>query len=376
MNAVVGVPAAGQGGLAISAEIADTRVCAVRISSTRATNLSRLFVGRPADEAPLLAERIFSICGASHRVVAACAIARARGEPVHAGRNRREAMALIAESLGASLRSNAILALQAGSGATDLDIIRPIGELLSHLRDLCSEALAPFEEKAANRKSAMLLIEEICALGRTLGLWAPRDKAAPDGRRAFEELEREFMGGESFAVTAPDSLVDADDAEVMQRLRAEGASFGAAPWLEGRAPETGAFARRWAQTDFSKGALAARFHARMIDVAEAFRELGRADSDAAAPCGHSPAPREGFAAVETSRGRLYHWVRLTGDDRIEDHRIVAPTEWNFHPTGPFIEALLGATISRGCGERRIVQLAGLFDPCVPFRVAVREDGHA
>jgi uptake hydrogenase large subunit len=47
MNAVAAA-AAGQGGLAITAEVADERVCAVRVSSMRPTNLSRLFIGRPA----------------------------------------------------------------------------------------------------------------------------------------------------------------------------------------------------------------------------------------------------------------------------------------------------------------------------------------
>ncbi len=376
MNAVVDVSAAGPGGLAITAEIADERVCAVRISSTRATNLSRLFIGRPAQEAPILAERIFSICGASHRVVAARAIARARGEPVSAPRNRRETIALIADRLGASLRSNTILTLQMGASATDLHLIRRISELLSLLRDLSAEALAPSQSAGVNDASLTLPIERICSLARALGFLTPRDEAASNGRRAFEVLEREFAASESFAVAPPDALGDADDAEVMRRLRMEGSSYGAAPSLEGRAPETGAFARRWAETDFSKGALAARFQARMIDIAEGFTALDRAEADDECASAHSPAPREGFAAAETSRGRLCHWVRLTVDDRIEDHRIVAPTEWNFHPTGPFIEALLGATIGRDCAERRIVQLASLFDPCVPFRVEAREHGHA
>jgi len=65
-------------------------------------------------------------------------------------------------------------------------------------------------------------------------------------------------------------------------------------------------------------------------------------------------------------------VRLSADDRIADYQIVAPTEWNFHPAGPFVAALLGAAVPREAAERRIVQLAGLIDPCVPFRVEVKE----
>ena len=45
----------------------------------------------------------------------------------------------------------------------------------------------------------------------------------------------------------------------------------------------------------------------------------------------TPAEREGFAAVETSRGRLGHWTRLSPGGKIEDYAIVAPTEWIFIP---------------------------------------------
>ena len=376
MNAVVGAVAASQGGLAITAEVADERICAVRVSSTRPTNLSRLFIGRPAQEAPLLAERIFSLCGVSHRVVAARALAIARQEPVCPRRNREEAIALIADSLSVALRSNMILALDGDAARSDLDHIRAVGELLSLLRDLRSETEARSAEGGESRKKAKALIRNIRALGRDLYAQGPQAERGSASRFPFERLEREFAAGDSFTVGPPDDLGDADDLEVMQRMRTEGASFTVMPSLQGRAPETGAFARRWAETDLSKGALAARFQARIIDILACIAELERGEKDPPAPRAVSPSPREGFATAETCRGRLYHWVRLAADGRIEDYRIVAPTEWNFHPTGPFVEALLGAPVRRGRAERGIAQLAGLFDPCVPFRVEVKEHRHA
>jgi uptake hydrogenase large subunit len=373
MNAIAGAAGAGQDSLTIRVALADSRVCAVRISSTRATHLSRLFIGRPAQEAPLLAQRIFALCGVSHRLVAARAIAAARGESINARRNREETRALLAERLCASLQSNMILALQAGAGMINPDLIRPVSELLSLARELYGEALACSEQESLHCGKTRPLIGEICARGRDL---SPREPQASTSGSAFEPLEREFAGSENLAAVAPDPLGDADDDEVLQGIRARGASFAANPSLDGRAPETGAFARCWARTDLSKGALAARFEARMIDIAECFAELETSETDARTFQAFSPSPREGFAAADTSRGRLYHWTRLSADDRIEDHQIVAPTEWNFHPTGPFIEALLGATMEPDRANRRIAQLAGLFDPCVPFRVEVREHGHA
>jgi hypothetical protein len=373
MNAIAGAAGAGQDSLTIRIALADARVCAVRISSTRATQISRLFIGRPAQEAPLLAQRIFALCGVSHRLVAARAIASARGEPINSRRNRAETTALIAERLCASLRSNMILALQAGAGVIDPNLIRPVSELLSLARELYCEALARSERDSLDCERTLSLIGEICARGGDLSLRGLRGGASGS---AFEALEKDLAKGVSFPVAPPDPLSDADDDEVLQAIRANGASFAANPSLDGRAPETGAFARCWARTDLSKGALAARFEARMIDIAECFAELEAPKMGAAAFRAFSPSPREGLAVAETSRGRLYHWTKLSADDRVEDHQIVAPTEWNFHPTGPFIEALLGATMEPDRADRRIAQLAGLFDPCVPFRVEVREHGHA
>jgi hydrogenase nickel incorporation protein HypA/HybF len=59
-----------------------------------------------------------------------------------------------------------------------------------------------------------------------------------------------------------------------------------------------------------------------------------------------PAVREGFAAVETPRGRLCHWTRLSRDGIIDEYAIVAPTEWNLHPAGPFVLGALGARARR------------------------------
>ncbi|HXY59306.1 MAG TPA: nickel-dependent hydrogenase large subunit [Methylocystis sp.] len=375
MNAPVDVGAAGHGGLAIVVEIADDRVCSVRVVSTRPTNLARLFVDRPAEEAPLLAERIFSLCGASHRVVAARAVASARNGTICVRRSQAQTVTLIADRLGGTLRSNMILALHGGDAMTDIALIRPLGEILSLARELGVEAFSSSFASASDRKTMRSLIRQICALGRDHALCPQREGAplAPSGDSAFEPLARALEAGSPLPFSVPDALGDTDDSAILERVRAGGDAFAAAPSLPGRAPETGAFARCWRETDFSKGALAARFEARMIDLAECFRLLERADKDEPeAGCAVSPSPREGFAVAETSRGRLYHWVRLSADDRIADYQIVAPTEWNFHPAGPFVAALLGAAVPREAAERRIVQLAGLIDPCVPFRVEVKE----
>ena len=49
---------------------------------------------------------------------------------------------------------------------------------------------------------------------------------------------------------------------------------------------------------------------------------------------------EGVAAVQTARGLLLHRARIA-EGRVAAYRIVAPTEWNFHPEGPLARGLAG-----------------------------------
>jgi hypothetical protein len=78
------------------------------------------------------------------------------------------------------------------------------------------------------------------------------------------------------------------------------------------------------------------------------------------------APGVGRSLVETARGLLMHEVELDGE-RIADYRIVAPTEWNFHPDGALADYLMGQpTDDRGELEARIARFVAELDPCVPW----------
>jgi Ni,Fe-hydrogenase I large subunit len=81
----------------------------------------------------------------------------------------------------------------------------------------------------------------------------------------------------------------------------------------------------------------------------------------------------GFGALECARGRLYHLARVGADGRIAAYGILAPTDWNFHPAGPYVAELLGARIGRGEAARSAAKkMAALMDPCIGFEVEVKE----
>jgi coenzyme F420-reducing hydrogenase alpha subunit len=78
----------------------------------------------------------------------------------------------------------------------------------------------------------------------------------------------------------------------------------------------------------------------------------------------------GIGQVEAARGRLVHAVEMAGDT-VRCYRILAPTEWNFHPEGA---AAHGLTKIAATGGPDLVTLARLFvtavDPCVGADVRV------
>jgi Ni,Fe-hydrogenase I large subunit len=74
---------------------------------------------------------------------------------------------------------------------------------------------------------------------------------------------------------------------------------------------------------------------------------------------------QALAWVEMARGLLFHWVQLDAAGAVQNYRVLAPTEWNFHPQGALARALsalpAGATAAANT-------LAAAYDPCVACAV--------
>jgi hypothetical protein len=79
---------------------------------------------------------------------------------------------------------------------------------------------------------------------------------------------------------------------------------------------------------------------------------------------------QGLAWSEMSRGLLLHWIRLEGGPRqvdtarAESYRVLAPTEWNFHPDGALAAALRAGRLDADRARLAAVSL----DPCVGLDV--------
>lgn len=91
-------------------------------------------------------------------------------------------------------------------------------------------------------------------------------------------------------------------------------------------------------------------------------------------------PGLGLGWVEMARGLLVHQVTMADSGTTVQHcRVIAPTEWNFHPEGEVARRLTTIDMQAPEGIQRVRLLMAAFDPCVPFDVSAcgaREMSHA
>jgi len=148
-------------------------------------------------------------------------------------------------------------------------------------------------------------------------------------------------------------------------LRAIAAALSADPGVperplwRGAAAETGPWTRAGREPAApSKASAWFRLGARLADLAAI--AVGEPLAFGAVAIG----PGEAIGYSEMSRGLLLHWVRLTADEHVADCRVIAPTEWNFHPRGSLAQALREGRFD--AGQARLAALA--LDPCIRFDV--------
>jgi Ni,Fe-hydrogenase I large subunit len=157
-------------------------------------------------------------------------------------------------------------------------------------------------------------------------------------------------------------------------------NFAARPTRDGKPAETGplaqaahpqvaAVARAWGP------GLAARLFADAFDaitLPQHVHALTRWIEPDDAPLSVDIRDGAGTGLAITTRGPLAHRVELR-DGRIAAHAAVAPTEWNFHPEGPFVSALRAAPAIPD-PARGVALMAASFDACVPLKLdLVRQD---
>ena len=362
-----------------------SRITGVDLHSSRPHAAARVLVDRTPGEAVAIVPRLFSICGRSQAVAAALACEAASGwaseAETLAARERLVRGEIVQEYLWRMLLdwpplTGRVAAPQALAGAR-----REV-----HASLVPDEAAARFGATVAARDAEFPEAIRAAVQQHVLGdgerwnalddpasgeCWLERRAAAPAALVTGLRESRAALGASAVALLPADSerVVRSMDAA----LAADEAYERAPTWHDAPA-ETGALARTIGRPLVAHVAgraghtVVARLLARVVELTELARPNGRAR---AALCGAvASAPGRGLGWVETARGLLVHAVELTAT-HVKRYRIVAPTEWNFHPRGALPAGLAGTTVAEASEVARLAQLVvQSLDPCVTARVVV------
>lgn len=377
-------------GLTIHLQLAGKGHHRAVISSHRPVDIARLFVGKTPEQLQASLPRLFSVCGVAQACAVSRACALARGEELAPTRLAAQDRLVGAEML----REHVLRVLIGWSKALGLPLASAAARLavgfvaqqrhsLFGSSEPFSRGAAPASDEVAAARQVAILREalECEVFGESLEMFLGRgDLEAIAGWSAGADTPAAHLVGrvidngwsaEGACTTAP--LPAGSAAQLAERLTAADAgSFIARPTLDGAACETTALTRQMRQPlvadivqRFGRGLLA-RLIARLVEIAQLPARL-LAAAGVAAPTTEL-ASGSGLSAIETARGRLVHYVELVGG-RIAKFRILAPTDWNFHPEGALAASL--ANLRPGPLDemrRKADLLIETIDPCVGYEL--------
>lgn len=166
------------------------------------------------------------------------------------------------------------------------------------------------------------------------------------------------------------------DAEALNRQMQERVTFSRMPDWQGRCFETTLLNRQLSQpliADLSSrygNGLMVRMLARLLEIAlipSQLKQLLIQITELPAVSAMSAANDGlGLSQIQAARGLLIHRLELR-QGRVYDYRLVAPTEWNFHPDGVVVQSLKHLQGESLTDLRRQAELLiNAIDPCVQY----------
>jgi len=334
------------------------------VRSTRHGAAARIGVGVAAQALPERMALLHRLCGGAHRVAAGHAVAAAvTGRSVV---DSAAAQALQADTLREHLRrlwldapallGDAHAPSVAELGACPLarhgDTVDDVSQRWIEDQVLgggAAEWLAAWDDDAVDA-AARWAARGATWPARALAAWRARlgDRAQPVRGLAVH--------------ASPEGLH-----ELAAALRAD-PGFVHAPVWHAEPAETGSWTRLAAPRPIAPP-LWLRHAARVAEVAR----LAAPGGDRwLAQGGLSTGIGEGLGWCEMARGLLVHWLRVDAAGRVADCRVLAPTEWNFHPGGSAAQALAG--LPRHAGEGLVRALVAAYDPCVEVQAMAEVPG--
>lgn len=365
------------------------RVQEARVASTRPFAAARVLQGKTPVEAVAMVPWLFSVCGCAQSSAAAQALASA-GASFDDATPATDVVLETAQEYFWRLLIDWPQTMHHGVDAASVaDVRRRIADHKNgHALKRGADGSAPLGELvAALRKTAAQKIYGMSpagwlALGDADALQSWADAGATMPARLLGLLFGTMPQlGRSDVALMPFPAREALMQTIVPALEQQ-PEFARAPTWGGLPVETGALSRVRSQplvaavAARSGNSVATRMVARLTELAILLQALAGSSADeypASWVQAIALAPGEGLGAVQTARGLLLHRASVA-DGRIADYRIVAPTEWNFHPEGALVCGLRGLVTDDGATLEQKARLAvQALDPCVACAIEV---GHA
>jgi len=358
-----------EGNLEISLFPKDGKVSRVEITSSRPLRLTSLFVGKEANEVLSMVSSLYSVCGVAQKAAALGALEAAQDIEVPDTVRRARGLAVLAETAREHILR---IAMDWGNGKPCKDLPRIVampGNIVKALGEAFSIGGAcQADHKEIEGQIALLegyLEKEI--LGQA---WS-------EGHEAWLLAQETPIAAKIHDVQAQGWAELGGHAEVLPLPELDSGrladlftdpDYVAKPDWQGSVCETTALTRS-GTGDLGQGLLA-----RMLALVEELAAIPQGLRDYLEGKGEGPKSDAvgswGICQVEAARGRLVHGIQLTGE-KVDDYRILAPTEWNFHPQGVAAKSLEGLDFE---DESLLVEKARhlicAIDPCVAFDIKV------
>ena len=343
-----------------------------------AGRLGRLLQGQRGEQVGRTLSSVFTLCAHAHRRCAELALAAAQSP--QAAPERPAPVLLYLETARDHLRSIALdwpqRLPELGLDAQRMDGLRGCPLPLAGARPVNDEdvawqtlgALRTWLESAVLKQDALSWLQE-CREPDALVSWcqAQGDRLLParcllEWHPMAHTLRPPLRALDVLSDDAP--LQEAGLRELGHALAQED-DFAQHPTWLGQPAETGAWTRlRHRQQDMARSAWT-RMSARWVELVE----LAVADPQGARQSG-APllasgalqlAEGQALAWCEMARGLLLHWVKVDAAGAVQGYRVLAPTEWNFHPQGALAQAVAALPADALSTART---LAAAYDPCV------------
>ncbi len=379
-----------EGALELTLQLEGDRVTAVKLRSTRRTDLSSLLVGRPVEEALVLLPSLFAVCGTAHTCAALDACEAALGARPESSQRPARALLAALETLDNQAFQLCVDWAQLAGQAPATRELRQVRAATDRLRRWAFEG--PWAKVGGARVAARWQVRPMLGeLAQALAPLAPAEALkSPAAVRAWTResqvphaaLLRAVIdsGAAGFGQASAPLLEDPDPRWYARHVTQPG--IAALPTLSGTPAESGAVARAArhplvAQMLATEGrTLLTRLVARLADVSVVGLQVERL-THTLRPSRAKPTDLRGSGigtgVADTARGRLAHHVEIRAG-KVARWLTVAPTEWTFHPLGVVQEALKGAPALDL--QRRAGWLVAALDPCVACTVQVVGNGHA